>query len=54
MPPVWKVVTMENHAFDLLLWEATPVDPILTQLVQEGFLPEIVPDVIEEFFLLKR
>ena len=34
--------------------EGTPVNPILTQLVQEGFLPEIVFDVIEEFLLLMR
>ena len=45
---------MENHALDLLLGEAMPVDPILTQLVQEGFIPEIVLDVIEEFLLLMR
>jgi len=54
MPPAWRVVTMENHTLDLLLKEATPVDPILTQLAQEGFLPKIMPDVIEEFLLLMR
>ena len=43
---------MKDHALDLVLEKATPVDPILTQLVQEGFLPEIVFDVIEEFLLL--
>jgi len=54
MPPLWRVVTMGNHALNLLLREATPVDPILAQLVQEGFLPKIVSDVIEEFLLLMR
>jgi len=29
-----------------------PIDPIVTQLVKEGFLPKIVLDVMEEFPLL--
>jgi len=40
---------MRNHTLNLLLKETTPVDPILAQLVQEGFLPKIILAVMEEF-----
>jgi len=45
---------MRNHALNLLLREAMPVVPILTQLVEEGVLLKIVPDIIEKFLLLMR
>lgn len=45
---------MRNHAVNLTPEEAMPVDPILTQLAEEGVLPKIAPDIIEELLLLMR
>ena len=43
---------MGNHALNLLLREATPVDPILAQLVKESFIPKVHLDIMEELLFL--
>jgi len=54
MSSTWKVVTMGNHALNFLLREATPANPIFTQLVIEGLLLEIHLDIMEKFLFLVR
>jgi len=43
---------MRNHVLNLPLREVTSVNLVLTQLVKEWFLPNIVLNIMEELFLL--
>ena len=52
MSPTRRVVIVKKHARNLLLEEASPINPILTQLVEKGFFPKILLDVVEELLLL--
>jgi len=52
MTSTWGVMTMRNHALNLLLRKVMSIDPILTQLVKEGFLLKIAVDITKELLLL--
>jgi len=43
---------MGDHTLNFPLRKASPANPILTQLVKEGLLPEIHLDIIKEFLFL--
>ena len=52
MTSIWGVVTIRNHALNLFLREVTPVNFILTQLIEEWLLPKVHLNIVEELFLL--
>ena len=52
MPSTWRVMTMGNHALNLLRGETTPIDAILAQLIKKWLLPKVHPDIMKELFLL--
>jgi len=45
---------MGDHTLNFLLKKASFANPILTQLVKEGRLPEICLHIIEELLFLMR
>jgi len=43
---------MRNHTLNLLLSETTPINPIIAQLIKEGFFLKTVLNIMEELLLL--